>query len=332
MKKVYESSRKYLAHCDAPWIQFLLQSNTPENSTMRNMYKSQTLSHPQVQSLITTCLDWPDPPLKRHNDAKHALHQMHILLDFGLDRNDEPIQHIANQIMEHQAEEGPFLSQNLIPKHFGGSGEPSFSWLLCDTPLLLHFLIQAGYRDEPDVQSAIDHLASMADETGWRCKGSFPKFHGPGNRNDFCPFANLISLKVFSQLPEYHHEKFILDAIDSIFWHWLNTEERKVYLFAMGTHFRRLKYPLIWYDILDVCHTLSYFPHAHHHAVYQEMMALILEKQQPSGGFIPESVFLNFKDWDFGQKKVESPMLTWKVYEMLKTLDDSKPFVSTQTN
>ncbi len=321
MKEILEKCRAYLAQTDAPWIQYLLLPDTPKYSAIRITFKVQTLSDPRVQTLVDICQQWPDPPLQRHNDAKHPLHQMHILLDFGLGRSDEPIQRIANQIMMYQSEEGPFLSQNLIPKHFGGTGEAAFSWILCDAPLLLHFLIRAGYHDEPDVQSAIDHLASMVDDNGWRCKGSIPKFHGPGSRGDFCPFANLISLKVFSQLPEYHSEEFILDAIDSFFWHWLNTAERKVYLFAMGTHFRRLKYPLIWYDILDVCHTLSYFPHARQHAVFQEMVALILEKQQPSGGFIPESIFLNFKDWDFGQKKVESPLLTWKVYEMVKNLN-----------
>lgn len=325
METQLKQCEAYLNQSEEPWIQLLLSKESSVDLTQQESLKSQILGDGKVQQLIETCLQWPDPPLQRHNDAKHPFHQMQLLLDLGLDSSDEAVQHIAAQVMAYQAEDGPFLSQTLIPKHFGGTGEASFSWLLCDAPLLLYFLLRAGYGEEPDARSAIDHLASVVDDNGWRCKGSLSKFHGPGNRKDFCPFANLISLKVFSLLPEYHQEEFVLNAIDSFFWHWLNSEERKVYLFAMGTHFRRLKYPLIWYDILNVCHTLSYFPHAQQHGVFQEMVELILAKQQPSGGFIPESIFTNFKGWSFGQKKVESPMLTWKVVEMLKNLQ--KPVV-----
>ena len=322
MKETLQLCLDYLQTANEPWIRYCLLEDTNENSAMRKDLKQEILDHPPVQLLIENCLQWPEPALKRHNDAKHPLHQMQLLLDLGLDRGDKPIQKIANRIMMFQSEEGPFLSQNLIPKHFGGTGEPALSWILCDTPLLLYFLIRAGYGKEPDVQSAIDHLASLVDDNGWRCKGSIPKFHGPGNKADFCPFANLIALKVFSQLPEFHEDEFILDAIDSFFWHWLNTNERKIYLFAMGTHFRRLKYPLVWYDLLNVCHTLSYFPHAHTHPVFAEMLEVITAKQQDSGGFIPESIFMNFKGWSFGQKKMESPMMTWKVYEMLNNLPE----------
>ena len=320
MQDSLQQCREYLNQSEYPWIKLLMLEDPPTNSAMRSELKTAILDDIQIQDLIETCQKWPNPPLKRHNDAKHPLHQMHILLDFGLDRSDRPIQHIANKIMMYQSGDGPFLSQNLIPKQFGGSGEPGMSWILCDTPLLLHFLIRAGYAKETGVQSAVDHLASVVDDNGWRCKGSVPKFQGPGNRKDFCPFANILALKFFSQLPEFHHDEFIEDAIESIFWHWMHTPERKVRLFATGTHFRRLKYPLVWYDILNVCHTLSYFPYVRRHGVFKEMVDVILEKQQPSGGFIPESIFMNFKGWSFGQKKVESPMLSWKVYEMLTNL------------
>ena len=312
--------RQYLEQSETPWIQYLLLDEGQKTNSEGEERKAQILANPLVQTLVDQCLQWPQPSLQRHNDAKHPFHQMHILLDMGLTREDAVIAQVASKIMENQAEEGPFLSLTLIPERYGGTGKESFSWILCDAPLLLHFLIRAGYQNEPEVLAAIEHLASIVDDNGWRCKGSMPKFHGPGSRKDFCPFANLISLKVFSQLPEFHDEAFVQNAINSFFWHWQNTEERKVYLFAMGTHFRRLKYPLVWYDILDVGHTLSYFRYAREHAVFQEMVELIVDKQQESGGFIPESIFMNFKGWSFGQKKVESPMLSWKIYELLRNV------------
>ena len=34
------------------------------------------------------------------------------------------------------------------------------------------------------------------------------------------------------------------------------------------------------------------------------MINIILDKQQETGGFIPESIYMAWKGWDFGQKKV----------------------------
>ena len=46
----------------------------------------------------------------------------------------------------------------------------------------------------------------------------------------------------------------------------------------MGTHFARLKAPLIWYDILHVLDVLTQFPWAWEDARLQEMVALVAEK------------------------------------------------------
>jgi hypothetical protein len=40
------------------------------------------------------------------------------------------------------------------------------------------------------------------------------------------------------------------------------------------------------------------------------MFDYIESKRQISGGFIPESIYMIYKGWDFGQKKEVSPTLT----------------------
>ena len=42
--------------------------------------------------------------------------------------------------------------------------------------------------------------------------------------------------------------------------HWKQRKEKKYYLFGMGSDFRKLKYPYVWYDILHVCEVLSRLP------------------------------------------------------------------------
>ena len=66
------------------------------------------------------------------------------------------------------------------------------------------------------------------------------------------------------------------NAIDSICSHWKNTKERKIYMFAMGTDFKKLKYPNHWYDIIHVVKVLSKFEYARQQEAYDEMLAVIL--------------------------------------------------------
>ena len=86
-------------------------------------------------------------------------------------------------------------------------------------------------------------------------------------------------------------------------------EEVKPYLFGMGTDFKKLKLPFVWYDILNVADTLSRFETAHTDPRFQELLNIILQKKTENG-YIPESIYLKSKPWDFGQKKTSSEYMT----------------------
>ena len=86
----------------------------------------------------------------------------------------------------------------------------------------------------------------------------------------------------------------------------------------MGTDFRKLKAPSLWYDLLNVAAVLSRFPRVHADPRFKEMIRLIKSKGDEEGFFTPESVYLKLKAWDFGQKKTPSPYLT---YLCLRILD-----------
>jgi len=93
-------------------------------------------------------------------------------------------------------------------------------------------------------------------------------------------------------------------------------------MFGMGTNFRKLKYPNHWFDILHVIQVLGSFKYAKSQSAFKEMVDIVINKQQQDGSFIPESVYMSYKDWDFGQKKAGSPTLTyavWKTFNDIKT-------------
>ena len=79
-------------------------------------------------------------------------------------------------------------------------------------------------------------------------------------------------------------------------------------MFYMGTDFRKLKAPAMWYDIVSVTDLLSKHDFVKTDSRFCEMVELIKGKQDADGMFIPESVFQKFKGWDFGHVAI-CPML-----------------------
>jgi hypothetical protein len=92
----------------------------------------------------------------------------------------------------------------------------------------------------------------------------------------------------------------------------------------MGNDFRKLKAPLIWYDIVHVLDVLIRFDYAKDKPEVWQMLDVVMSKKNPDGSFTPESVYQEYKGWDFGQKKESSAYLTFLVYRILKRLDKVK--------
>lgn len=315
MKLKYDCM-EYLKKQDVPWVEYGVSKFLEKDEATAEEKKKRLFECTEVKETIEIVEQWPEPPLVRHNDVNHPIHKAHLLLEMGLDSTDKVLQDLANKIFEHQNEEGVFLSLLRVPESYGGAKEAHMDWLMCDLPLLIHFLLAVGYKGDERVQKGIRFLISKGEDNGWRCCGSIRKFRGPGRKTDYCPIGSLWSLQVFSLLPEYHNEKFVENAIDSICSHWRNTKERKIYMFAMGTDFKKLKYPNHWYDIIHVVQVLSKFEYAKQKEAYNEMLAVILNKQKEDGSFIPESQFTGYKGWDFGQKKISSPTLTLTIAKL----------------
>lgn len=318
---------EYLEKSELPWIKYNLHSFNKNNDSCAEDLKSILLNNEFIKSLIDESLQWPNVPLKRHNDAKHIIHKICLLLDLGLNNKDTAMKEIADKILSNHSDDGAFLTMLNISKNYGGTGEDDLQWLVCDFPILLYIMIKLGLENDERVIKAISFLKSIVSDNGWRCVGAVEKFRGPGRKADYCPYGTLVSLKAFSLLPQYHNEDFIKNGIDSILNHWRNQKERKMYMFGIGTDFKKLKYPNIWFNIVHVVNVLSHFEYAVKSKELNEMISIIIDKQLSTGGFIPESIYTAFKGCDFGQKKIESETLTYtifSIFERLKEVDYHK--------
>lgn len=308
----------YLSNQPQSWVQCeLVRILQPENKVLLAKKKLDMLDDLLVQNSIDVALKWPDPPLVRHSDVLHPIHKMHLLLDMGFDQTDSFMQKIVDKVLSHQDSSGVLLSLLHVPEAYGGSAEPAMGWLTCDYPELILFLLRMGLEENQQVQSVIQFLIQRSQNNGWRCEGSVPKFRGPGRKEDHCPIGTTYALQVFSFFPALYNEPYVHSAIDTITQHWGNTRERKIYMFGMGSGFRKLKYPHHWYDILHVIQALSPYPYAREKKAFQEMIEIVRDKQQSDGSFVPESIYTAYKGWDFCQKKKPSPTLTlsiWKTF------------------
>ena len=317
---------EWLLESDEPWTRYRtlvdLLDRPEDDPEVRNA-RAEMVAHPQVQAMMAETAAWGDRPLKRHNDASYPIYRFSTLADFGVQANDPGMAAGIEAVMAHQSPEGTFQTVVNIPKPFGGTGEDTWTWILCDAPTLLYALSAMGLGENPRVQGAVDHLAGLVDDNGWRCVAApeLGNFKGPGRRSDPCPIANVYALKALAQVPEYLDSPATRTGAEMLLRHWEHQSERKLFLFGIGTDFRRLKYPFVWYDILHVTDVLSRFPFVHADPRFREMVKTITAQADEKSRYTATSMYRAWKGWSFADKKRPSPWLTFLVLRILKRVD-----------
>jgi len=311
----------WLLSSDEPWTRFrtridLLHEDAASPDVLDD-YR-QMVSHPRVRLLLEKADTWPGPPLTRHNDASHPIYALSTLADFGV-RSDAPgMPSVVEKVLAHQNVDGPLELLGNIPAAFGGSGEDEWHWMACDAPTLLYSLLALLGPDHRQLISASDHLLGLAEENGWRCRSdpALRKFKGPGKREDPCPIANVYALKALSLVPAAADTPAVRYGIEMLLSQWAQRTEKKYFLFAMGTHFRKVKYPYVWFDLLHVVEVLSRFEAARMDPRLQDMVSELLTKADADGRFQASSMYMAWKGWSFADKKNPSPWLTFLVERM----------------
>lgn len=162
-----------------------------------------------------------------HKNPDLPVHKLLFLLEVGLCIDVPQIDEAIKQILYTKDENGIPKSMTNVPKRFGGSGENTLAWALCD---------------------------EVFTELG--------KFRGPGRKEDCCPYATLIILKLLTKIPEYQKSELANSIINVLLNLWERSQEQHPYMFYMGTDFRKLKAPSLWYDIVSMADSLSYFESA----------------------------------------------------------------------
>ncbi|MGD2105862.1 MAG: hypothetical protein PVJ55_12200 [Anaerolineae bacterium] len=325
---------QWLLASEEPWTRYrtsLDLLDRPEDDPEVRAARQAMVTHPHVQGLIEEVATWPGYPLKRHNDAKHPFNKLPVLADFGVRAEDPGLEAVVGRMLEQQHPDGPFQLVVEIAEAYGGTGEPTLGWALCDATVNLFSLAALGLAEHPAVQRAAGHLVGLVREPGpgrrppggWPC-ATGTGFRGPGRKDDPCPVSNLHALRALDAIGWHDHPAAALGA-EMLLTNWDRQAERKMYLFGIGTTFRRLKYPFVWYDILHVADVLSRFRFVRGDPRFQEVVETITGQADEQGRYTAGSMYRAWKGWSFADKKRPSPWLTFLVLRIQHRLEKDGP-------
>ena len=311
------------------WIEYrtrrdLLGQGENEAPVMRA--RKAMLTDPGVKGLVTELKKWPGTVIASHKSAGQPFHKLTFLADLGLRTTDPGVDVIVKRVLAHRDGEGPFQLPTNIPAAYGGSGRDTWAWALCDAPLSLYALNKFGLEEQPTVRAAAAYLAGLVRRNGWPCMVSkeLGNFRGPGRKEDPCPFATLSMLKALSESKGFGDGQACRTGAEALLELWSGSQTQHPYMFFMGTDFRKLKAPLVWYDLIHVLDVLSRFEWLRKDKRLLAMLAVLRSKADPQGHFTVESAWTAWKDWEFGQKKEPSRWLTFLAWRIIGRVESAR--------
>lgn len=292
----------------------------PEEDPAVRSARAAMLADPRLLGLVDDLTAWPGKVIASHKSSSQPFHKLTFIADLGLNTCDHDVDRIISAILEHRSDEGPFQLPMNVAQHHGGTGVEGWAWALCDAPLLVYALAKMGLSEDGAVRAAIEYLNALVRDNGWRCVVSkeLGTFRGPGRKDDPCPFATLAMLKALAEFDDLRDAPACRVGAEAALTLWTESETRHPYMFYMGTDFRKLKAPFVWYDLLHVLEVLSKFPWLADDPRLQDMLAVLLRKADSQGRFVPESVWTPWRDWEFGQKREPSRWITLLAWRIVK--------------
>jgi len=306
------------------WLKYAIRINLghePKDSLVE--IRNAALADSRIKRYLSNITSFHEILLTNHKNPDLPIQKLLFLIDLGFDSKVPEIKAATDEILNHKDDHGIYQSMTNVPKHFGGTGEDVFSWCLCDAPLLFLALLKTGMDYHEYIKPGVDYLVSLSRANGFPCAVSseLGKFRGPGKKDDCCPYATLIMSDLLSYIPEYRNSQVAVNSVKALLSLWENSLNQHPYMFYMGTDFRKMKAPPCWYDIVSVAGVLSKYEFVRDDPRFLEMITHIKDKQDEDGFFTPESAYQKLRDWDFGQKKVPSPYLTYLCYQIFERLE-----------
>ncbi len=293
---------------------------------------SNVLEDPHVNFLLDNLSDWEKDLTKAHNKADYLPNQLWLLLDWGVKpEDDNRMQSAIDKILSHQDEDnGQFLAYIEAYDRKTKNKYPMWSSALCDHNIIVSVLLLAGLENDKRVQFGVKRMNELLKDTtqgkGWKCEPwLYYKRRGPGRVNDACPMIIADALRGYWVLSQDKWPEGLIASGLTLLNCWSNRSEEKPYMFGHGKKFRLPRAPFFWYNIGTILDCTRHYPALVKTQAFRELAAVSLLNFSTEGVFIPQTVYLYFKEYSFGQKKEPSPWMTLFLSRIYKNAVEFDP-------
>jgi hypothetical protein len=302
----------------APWTHYMtrkhLLSERMDGKTTTSCIRH-ILADKHISRLINETSDYFPVLATRHTDSKLSHYKLRMLSDFGLKKEHGLQDQI--KLVKKKRNNGCYAIRQLLPiKHSDSANE--WNALPCDNPLILYILLSMGDHDEQTAKQ-VEHLKLQWETpVGWFCHLPFVESQFKREKIG-CPMAAIMALEVFSLDEKTKESKYARNAFQAVAHHF--NLGKSIYFFGRGKKFFTFKYPFIWYNSLYMADVLTRFEFTKKHDAVIQLMDWIKKGCDDEGRYKPNSIFLEYRDWDFGNKKEPSPWITFLCYRIQKQYD-----------
>jgi hypothetical protein len=310
--KITSETREWLLAAPEPYIRYNAQRLCAPETADASLLDDD----PMVAGTVAAIKTWRENAVTRHDKPDLFFHQLAMLADLGVTTATTGVADLVEELLSNFAEDGTFPIPIMIPKVFGGTDETTHDWVICDLPVTVYALLRMGV-DDPRLDRAVARIEGLVGEEFYPCCGSIPKFNGPGPRGGLCPYANLLVARALSVSPAARGGVAAKRAAEALLGLWPLRKEKKPFLFAMGTDFRKLKFPMVWYNLLHVVSALGPIDGVPEDPRFRELAALLQEKLDESGRATAESIYMVYKAHEWSNKKAPSRLMTILVHRAL---------------
>jgi len=304
----YYLNKKTILDCGSPHAKFI---QLPQTSPQRESVKETLLKEPNIKKIIKKL---SDPISGIHSFSRTPADYrvygsffwgLRFLADIGLSGNELGISEFTKRLQFQQLEDGQFMVRYHRKK------QQTIS-LVCMTAHLTYCLICLGYKESNTVKTALNFiLTTQRKDGGWHCD----RLKQLGELNQAapsCPAANIHVIRALGQFGK----KFIAFAepatrqLVKIFNH--NSILHCEFDSRQCLNFNKLRYPPHYtgLDILNVIHSLSFFPDLMVNSDFESLVNMVLNRWDGKNWLRSEKRIPEWSTFDFGKKSGYSEWLT----------------------
>lgn len=292
----------------ALWAKLLL---LPQNDPEREQIKLALVNDPKIKKIVNR-LDHPKLGVSSlwHTPADYRIYGsfywgLRFLADLGLKASEWGMDNLIHQLQLQQLEDGQFMIRYHRKK------QQTIS-LICMTAHLAYCLVRLGYQQTNTVHAALDYiLTTQRHDGGWHCD----RLKQQGERDEAAPSCPAATIHVIRLLAQYGktYRAVVKPCLNSLVSAINQTALSGCELDGQqDINWEKLRYPPHYtgLDILNLIHSLSFFPDLFAHSNFDQMVAAILKRWDGTHWLRAEKRIPEWSDFDFSQPNKYSEWLT----------------------